>query len=50
MITVRFEAKITITSLRYLSVSLNLGAFVYNLTGAVDRLLILGSVHYLCEG
>ncbi len=32
---------LTITSLRYLSVSLNLGAIEDNLADAVDRLLIL---------
>ncbi len=40
----------TITSLRYLSVSLNLETFADNFADAVDRLLILGSVHYLRAG
>ena len=35
-----FEAEMTITSLRCLSVSVNLGAYADNLSDAVDRLLI----------
>ena len=38
---IKFEAKKTITSLRCLSVSVNLRAFVTNFADAVDRLLIL---------
>ena len=40
IITVRFEAKMTIITLRYLSVSLSLGAYADNLADAVDQLLI----------
>ena len=40
VITVKFEAKMIITSLRCLSVSVNLGPFADNLADAVDRLLI----------
>ncbi len=39
-ITVKLEAKKTITSLRWLSVSVNLEPFVDNLADAVNRLLI----------
>ena len=41
IIIVKFEAKKTITSLRYLSVSVNLGAFAANFADAVDRLLMI---------
>ncbi len=40
IITVKFEAKKNITSLRCLSVSVNLGAFADNLADAVNQLLI----------
>ncbi len=40
IIIIKFEAKKTITSLRYLSVSVNLGTFAANFADAVDRLLI----------
>ena len=47
LIIIRFEAIKAITSLRYLSVSVNLGAFAANIADAVDRLLIFVDIFIL---